>query len=244
MNNAITPSPWTVNNRLRLREFAAHDVQHIIDMHTQPRVRAQLVDDYPLDEPACAQKFIAGIQAFYRSHEGAGIWCAERAIPPAPQDVAEARAAHAAGEISHALLTLISSPTWHFIGWFSLMYVADDPSQMEIGARLLPEAWDGSTALDGGEWMLTRAFEQLGHDRVFGYCDPANRSAAHCLRVLGFAPTGLAPYDGRQAAQFLLHREHWNNWRDLPRRERQRRLLKANYPLLLPEIDRNRPKST
>jgi RimJ/RimL family protein N-acetyltransferase len=224
--NAITASPWIVNHRLRLREFAAHDVQHIIDMHAQPRVRAQLVDDYPLDEPACAEKFIAGIQAFYRRHEGAGIWCAERALPPEPQTVAEARAAHAAGEISQALLAFVSAPTWRFIGWFSLMYVMDDPSQMEIGARLLPQAWDGCTALDGGEWLLTRVFGQLGRDRVFGYCDPANRSAAHCLRVLGFAPCGSACYDGRQAAQFVLHREHWEHWRGLPRRERQRRALR------------------
>ena len=224
--NAMTPSPWIVNDRLRLREFAPHDVQHIIDMHTQPRVRAQLVDDYPLDQPAYAQKFIAEIQAFYRRHEGAGIWCAERPIPPDPQDVAEARAAHAAGEISSALLAFVSAPTWRFIGWFSLMYVMDDPSQIEVGARLLPQAWDGSTALDGGEWLLTRVFEQLGRDCVFGHCDPANRSAIHCLRVLGFAPTGLAAYDGRKAAQFLLRREHWNHWRGLPRRERQRRALK------------------
>jgi RimJ/RimL family protein N-acetyltransferase len=226
--NAITPSPWTVNHRLRLREFADHDVQHIIDMHAEPRVRAQLVDDYPLDEPACAQQFIVGVQAPYRRHEGTGIWCAERAIPPDPQDVAEARAAHAAGAISPALLALVASPTWHFIGWFSLMYVMDDPSQIEIGARLLPEAWDGATALDGGEWMLARAFEQLERDHVLGHCDPANRSAAHCLRVLGFTATGVASYEGSQAAQFLLHRAHWNNWRTLPRRERQRRILK-NY---------------
>jgi RimJ/RimL family protein N-acetyltransferase len=225
--NAIAPSLWTVNHRLRLREFAAHDVEHIIALHAQPRVRAQLLDDYPLHEPAFAQQFIAGIQAFYRRHEGAGIWCAERAIPPDPQDVAQARAAHAAGEISQALLAFVSAPTWRFIGWFSLMYVVDDPSQMEIGARLLPQAWDSSTALEGGEWLLTRVFEQLGRDRVLGYCDPVNRSAAYCLRVLGFAPAGLALYDGRKAAQFLLRREHWNDWRGLPRRQRQRRALGA-----------------
>jgi len=224
----MTASPWIVNHRLRLREFAAHDVQHIIQMHAQPRVRAQLVDDYPLHEPAHAQNFVAGMQAFYRRHEGTGIWCAERALPPDPQDVADARAAHAAGEIGDALLALVAAPTWRFIGWFSLVHVIDDPSELEIGARLLPEAWDGLTALEGGEWLLTRAFEQLGRDRVFGYCDPANRSAAHCLRVLGFAATGLAPYNGHQAAQFLLHRAHWSHWRHLPRRERLRRVLKAS----------------
>jgi len=226
MMNVITSSPWIVSNRLRLREFAVHDVQHIIQMHAQPLVRAQLVDDFPLHEPARAQSFIASMQAFYRCHEGTGIWCAERAVPPNPQNVAEARAAHAAGEIGDALLAYVSSPTWRFIGWFSLVHVLDDPSQMEIGARLLPEAWNGSTALDGGEWLLTRAFEQLGREHIFGYCDPANRSAAHCLRVLGFTATGLASYNGHQAAQFLLHHAHWNNWRNLPRRERLRRVFK------------------
>jgi hypothetical protein len=88
------------------------------------------------------------------------------------------------------------------------------------GARVSSEAWDSSTTLNGGEWMLTRAFEQLGRECVLGHCDPANRSAAHCLRVLGFAPTGLVSYEGREAAQFLLHREHWHNWHSLPRRER------------------------
>ena len=60
--------------------------------------------------------------------------------------------------------------------------------------------------MDGGEWLLRRAFDGLGRERVFGYCDPANRSAAHCLRVLGFEGTGLAPYNGHQAAQFRLGR--------------------------------------
>ena len=224
MNTTIS-SPWLVNNRLRLREFAHHDVQRIIDMHSQPLVRAQLVDDHPLDDPVQAQNFIAGMQAFYRRHEGTGIWCAERALPPDPQDVAEARAAHAAGEIGDALLARVLAPAWRFIGWFSLVHVLDEPSELEIGARLLPEAWDGFTALDGGEWLLTRAFEQLGRERVFGYCAPANRSAAHCLRVLGFAATGLAPYNGHQAAQFLLHRAHWDTWRHLPRRQRLRQVL-------------------
>jgi RimJ/RimL family protein N-acetyltransferase len=225
--NTITPSPWRINNRLRFREFSPHDAQHIIDMHAEPRVRAQLVDDYPLHKPEQAVGFIAGMQTFYRRHEGTGIWCAERAIPPTPENVAEARAAHAAGEIGDALLASACSPTWRFIGWFSLVHVIDEPSEMEIGARLLPEAWDASTAFDGGEWLLTRVFEQLGRDRVFGYCDPANRSAAHCLRVLGFSATGPAPYNGHQAAQFLLLRAHWNNWRHLPRRERLRQILPA-----------------
>lgn len=170
------------------RKFAAHDVDGLVRMHRDPRVRAQLVDDLPLDEPATAQRFIAGLQDFYRRHEGRGIWCAERALPPDPETLAEARQAHADGEIGIALLALVEAPEWRFCGWFSLVQVLGDEPEVEIGARLQPGTWGGTLALDGGDWLLQRAFGELGRERVFGYCDPANRSAAHCLRVLGFPP--------------------------------------------------------
>ena len=65
---------------------------------------------------------------------------------------------------------------------------------------------------------------------MFGYCDPANRSAAHCLRVLGFSATGLAPYNGGQAAQFRLQRADWLAWQQLPRRAQLRHALAQAQP--------------
>ena len=221
---APPPAPWLASARLRLREFAAHDVDELARMHRDPRVRAQLVDDAPLHEPATAARFVAGLHDFYRRHEGTGIWCAERAVPPDADSVAEARQAHAEGEIGDALLALVEAPEWRFCGWFSLVHVLGDEQELEIGARLQPDAWGGALALDGGDWLLRRAFGTLGRARVFGYCAPANRSAAHCLRVLGFAATGLAPYNGGQAAQFRLERDDWLAWHALPRRERLRRV--------------------
>ena len=216
------PAPWQASTRLRLREFAAHDVDDLVRMHRDPRVRAQLVDDLPLDDATTASRFVAGLQRFYRQHAGQGIWCAERAVPPDADSLAEARAAHAAGDISDELLALVAAPDWRFAGWFSLVPVKDDVTEVEIGARLQPDAWGGALALDGGAWLLERAFADPARTRVFGYCDPANRSAAHCLRVLGFSATGLAPYNGGQAAQFRLARARWLGWRALPRRERIR----------------------
>ncbi|MDO5288718.1 MAG: GNAT family N-acetyltransferase [Pseudomonadota bacterium] len=215
--------PWSASARLRLREFAAHDVGELAQMHRDPRVRAQLVDDAPLHESAVAARFVASMQNFYRQHEGTGIWCAERACPPDADSVAEARQAHADGEISDALLALVEAPEWRFCGWFSLVHVLGDEQELEIGARLRPDAWGGTLALDGGDWLLQRAFNELGRTRVFGYCAPTNRSAARCLRVLGFSATGLASYNSTQAAQFRLERDHWQAWQQLPRRERMRR---------------------
>ncbi|MDO5087362.1 MAG: GNAT family N-acetyltransferase [Comamonadaceae bacterium] len=217
------PGPWPASARLRLREFDSADIADVQRMHQDARVRAQLVDDVPLHEAARAAAFVQGMRAFYREHEGTGIWCAERAVPPDPDSVAEARAAFAAGEIEAPLLALVEAPTWRFCGWFSLVHVQHAPQEVEIGARLRPEAWCGTLALDGGEWLLARAFAQPGRARVFGYCDPANRSAAHCLRALGFSAAGTAPYNGHTAAAFVLTREEWQASRELPRRERLRR---------------------
>lgn len=226
----LSPGPWLASARLRLREFAAHDVADLARMHREPRVRALLVDDLALDDESVAARFIGGMQAFYRQHEGTGIWCAERAVPPDADSQAEARAAHAAGDISDELLALVAAPDWRFAGWFSLVPVKDDVTEVEIGARLQPDAWGGALALDGGDWLLRRAFGELGRERVFGYCDPANRSAAHCLRVLGFSATGLAPYNGGQAAQFRLQRADWLAWQQLPRRAQLRHALAQAQP--------------
>ena len=91
--------PWLASPRLRLREFAAHDLAELARMHRDPRVRALLVDDLALDDVTVAARFIGGMQTFYRQHEGTGIWCAERAVPPEPETLAEARQAFDDGDI-------------------------------------------------------------------------------------------------------------------------------------------------
>jgi len=229
---ALPPSPWLASPRLRLREFANHDVQHIIHMHHEPYIRAWLIDDQPLNEPHAACQFVAGMQAFYRQYEGTGIWCAERAMPPDADNIAEARAAFAAGDIGQALLAQVEAPTWHFIGWFSLVHLQDTPNMLEIGSRLLPEVWGSRLVLDGGEWLLARAFEDLGHMCVYAHCHPSNRSAENCLRILGFSDAGETPYNGYMARRFALTRPHWHHWRRLSRREqiRQTRTPQPSYP--------------
>ena len=194
-------------------------------------MRAQLVDDHPLDEPAVARQFVASMQAFYRQYEGTGIWCAERAMPADADTVAQARQAHAQGEIGDALLALVEAPHWRFCGWFSLVHLAHAPQELEIGARLTPDAWGGTLALDGGHWLLARAFANPARERVHGYCAAANRSAAHCLLALGFSSTGLAPYNGQQAASFAITRPQWSRWRQLPRREQVRQAIALQYGL-------------
>ncbi|MBI3101603.1 MAG: GNAT family N-acetyltransferase [Burkholderiales bacterium] len=219
-------APRQVSTRLRLREFSWHDVDDLVRMHQDPRVRAQLVDDAPLDNAQAVHRFINSLHAFYRQHEGTGIWCAERAVPPDASTVLEARQAHAQGDIGDAWLALVEAPQWRFCGWFSLVHLDDAPHELEIGARLTADAWGGALAIEGGEWLLHQAFAGLGRHQVHGHCSPSNRSAAHCLRALGFGAAGLAAYNGVQAARFTIAQGHWVRWSALPRRERQRAVLR------------------
>ena len=158
-----------VSARLRISEFTWQNAADLARMHQNPRVRELLMDDLPLDTTSAAQRFIDGMQRFYRQHEGTGIWRAERAIAPDAESVAQARQAYAEGEIHETLLALVEAPTWQFCGWFSLVHLMDAPDALEIGARLSPDAWGAALALDGGEWLLNQAFQTLKREQVFGH---------------------------------------------------------------------------
>ena len=218
-------SSWQVSERLRLREFLPADVDDLVRMHQDAKVCAQLIDDYPLHEPDVAALFVDRIRLLYKECPGAGIWCAERRLPPDTETLLQARTAVACGELPEASLAFLEQPAWKFCGWFNLMRVPHAPQDVEIGARLTSDAWGSALVLDGGEWLLRHAFDHLGHERVFGYCDPANRSAIHTLRALGFASQRCISYDGEPAVEFTIDCTHWKRWQLLPRRQRQRHVL-------------------
>ena len=190
--------PWGRSRRIALREFRAGDQAAILAMHGDARLRALLVDDYPLDDPLVARVFLERMAAIYRRHEGLGIW--------------------------HASL-IGSHPT--FAGWFNLMPMAEQPGEVEIGSRLLPQVWGGGLAIEGGEMLLAHAFDDLGLDRVWGTCHPDNRSAVVVLHALGFEPLGVMPYDGRQASYFRIELNAWRALRNTAGGTRIRRALLA-----------------
>ena len=191
-------SAWGQTRRLSLREFHADDLDDLVQMHHEPRLRTHLVDDYPLQRREVAQLFLDRMPQIYRRHEGLGIW--------------------------H---TTVLEPQSAFAGWFNLMPMAEQPGEVEIGARLLPLAWGGGLALEGGELMLEQAFERLGLESVWGICHPNNRSARAVLAALGFAPLGLRPYDGGVARFHRIGLNEWRATRNTPRGTRMRQALRS-----------------
>lgn len=188
--------PWARSRRLALREFDAQDHDALIAMHQEPRLREYLVDDYPLEMSAVVRMFLRRMAHIYREYEGLGIWHASR-LDPQPG----------------------------FVGWFNLMPIAERPGEVEIGSRLLPQAWGGGLAFEGAELMLDHAFDDLALPRVWGICHPGNRAARAVLAALGFTPLGLMPYDGGVASHYRIDMNAWHALRNIPRGARLRHAL-------------------
>lgn len=224
----MTASWILESDRLRLREFGAADSDALVRMHSDPRVRALLLDDYPLDVCGVAQQFIDRMQTLYRRHDGLGIWHAERKLPPDPQSLAQARDAVARGELSPSALAWLEEPDWVFCGWFNLMPMPDGSGRVEIGCRLCHDAWGLGLALEGGEALLDHAFgPALSLREVWATCDLRHRSVQLVLQALGFESRGVRPYEGSEAAWYAVESARWAMARQLPRRERQRSALRA-----------------
>ncbi len=99
-----------------------------------------------------------------------------------------------------------------FIGFFSLMAELD-PGDVEIGTRLLPNAWGRGYALEGGAALCEHAFGTLRLPMLIGLCDPQNRSVPPLLARLGFAADGETEQFGHRALRFVLKRESWRGIR-------------------------------
>jgi len=200
---------WLVAGRLALREFRTGDVDDIVAMHRDSRVRAALVDDHPLDDPAVAGLLVERLQVLYRARPGHGIW---HASVPAPAETGHGEA-DTMGNVS---------PARRFIGWFNLMPMTDHPGQVEIGSRLRPEAWGSQLAFEGCDALLRHAFDDPCRTQVWAVAHPVNRPALAVLSALGFMGRGLQRYEGRTGLHCVITRERWQAAAALPRRQRWR----------------------
>ncbi len=212
---ASADAAWIRSRRIALREFGPHDHEALLRMHRDPRMRAHLVDDYPLHVSAVVTMFLERIAPFYRRYEGLGIW--------------------------HASLL---GPQPAFAGWFNLVPSAEHPGEVEIGSRLLPQVWGRGLAMEGAELLLGHAFEGLGLAQVLGICHPANRSAQAVLAALGFEALGEMPYEGCSATHYRIGLNAWQTSRNTSRGTRLRRALRSQRSNAGSAIDRIEEEQT
>jgi RimJ/RimL family protein N-acetyltransferase len=92
-----------------------------------------------------------------------------------------------------------------FIGWFCLKY-CPRTCDVEIGYRLMPEAWGQGLATEGASALVDYAFGELELFRVIGVTHPANRASQRVLMKSGLADSGWGIYYDRKVRLFTAER--------------------------------------
>ena len=91
--------------------------------------------------------------------------------------------------------------TGAFIGWFSLKYAGKSPD-VEVGYRLLPEAWGHGFATEGAQALVDYGFDDLGLHRIIGVTHPGNKASQRVLMKAGLEDAGWGRYYDRRLRLF------------------------------------------
>jgi RimJ/RimL family protein N-acetyltransferase len=95
--------------------------------------------------------------------------------------------------------------TGAFIGFFVLCY-AGKSTDVEVGYRLLPDAWGQGFATEGATALVQFGFDELGLDRIIGITHPGNKASQRVLMKAGLADCGWGRYYDRRLRLFAAER--------------------------------------
>ncbi len=124
-------------------------------------------------------------------------------------------------EVARALRRFVRYPTlypdlgiWHtsrrdtgaFIGFFALNY-AGKSADLEIGYRLLRNAWGLGFATEGATALAHYGFDDLRLHRIIGVTQPGNKPSQRVLMKAGLADQGWGRYYDRRLRLFAAERD-------------------------------------
>jgi RimJ/RimL family protein N-acetyltransferase len=95
--------------------------------------------------------------------------------------------------------------TGAFIGWFSLKYAGKSPD-IEIGYRLLHDAWGRGFATEGAQAMAAYGFDDLGLHRIIGVTHRGNKASQRVLMKAGLEDIGWGHYYDKRLRLFAAER--------------------------------------
>ncbi|MEO8344986.1 MAG: GNAT family N-acetyltransferase [Betaproteobacteria bacterium] len=96
--------------------------------------------------------------------------------------------------------------TGAFIGFFALNYTGKS-TDIEIGYRLLRNAWGLGFATEGATALAHYGFDDLCLDRIIGVTLPGNKASQSVLMKAGLVDQGWGRYYNRRLRLFAAERE-------------------------------------
>lgn len=129
--------------------------------------------------------------------------------------------ADAQAAIGRVLLRYREAPgtgAWHasriddggFVGWVALKPCGDSPD-IEVGYRLVPQAWGRGYATALARATLRHGFAALGLDRIIAVTHPDNIASQRVLAKAGLGDEGWGRYYGRDLRLFAATRAAWSS---------------------------------
>jgi len=109
--------------------------------------------------------------------------------------------------------SLIDRESGNWIGWFSLRFIDENSTDVEIGCALLKEYRGKGYATEISKVVLEYAFKDLGLDKVTAMIHPENNKAQSILENLGMRFIELKEHKGRSKHYYVLdsNMENSNN---------------------------------
>jgi RimJ/RimL family protein N-acetyltransferase len=95
-----------------------------------------------------------------------------------------------------------------FVGWVALKHAGEGPD-IEVGYRLLPDAWGQGFATELARAMIGRGFATLGLARIIGVTHPGNLASQRVLQKAGMHDEGWGRYYDRDLRLFAIERAQW-----------------------------------
>ena len=142
--------------RLVLRQFTGDDVDNLFSLNGDPEVMRYLTGGKPTPRETIRDEIIPLHLGVYRRLDRLGTWAAE------------------------------SAATREFLGWFHLRPgPGDDITNVELGYRLRPPAWNQGYASEGSRALIDLGFAGLGVARVFAQTMTVNAASRRVMEKCG-----------------------------------------------------------
>ncbi len=124
-------------DRLALRRLTAGDVDHLVELDSDPAVMRFLSGGAPTPRDVIEHEILPRFLRSYERYDGYGVWAA------------------------------IEKSTGVFLGWFSFRPPAGGgPDEAALGYRLRQSAWGKGYATEGVRALIRKGFTELGVQRV------------------------------------------------------------------------------
>jgi len=94
------------------------------------------------------------------------------------------------------------------LGWILLIPYTVQDAEVEIGWRLVRDAWGQGIAAEAAAAVLRHGFAAVGLDEVVADIDPANLGSIRVAEKIGMQARGAIDYEGRKLVRYGATARH------------------------------------